>query len=127
MRPSERLAAGAVAVMTAPAVLVFPALGLWYVAKVWPGMGLTDRIVFCCAVASFFGIVPVCFRRGMRRIRQGHSESMTPVDQVLLTAPVLAGGWALTHHWGALLFMIAWDLWSLYQACKEQRTASSGE
>ena len=125
MRTSERLAAAAVAAMTAPAALVFPALGLSYVVKAWPAMSLPDRVTFSCALASFIAVVPICFRRGMRRIRQGHPASMTPLDSVLINIPILAGGWALTHQWGALLFMAAWDLWALFQAYKERLAATS--
>ena len=127
MRSSERVAAFAVAAMTAPALLVFPILGLWYVMRIWPGMGLVDRTMFCCAVVFFVVSTPICFLRGIRLIEQGHSEGMTTVGSVLILTPLLAGGWALTHRLDILLSMAVWELWNMYRAHKRQRETSPGQ
>ncbi len=124
MRFAERLAAGAVVAMTAPAFLVFPILGLWYVTRVWPGMSLVDRTIFCWALVVFFASVPIGFGRCIRRAKRGHNEGMTTTDRVLMYTPILAGGWALTHRVDTLLVMSVWGLWNIYRAHKRQRETS---
>ena len=121
LRSSERLAAIAVIAMTIPAFLAFPVLGMWYVTKVWPNLDRIDRGVFCCALVIFFVGVPYCFQRGMLRARQGHSGDLLPLEIAVITAPVLLGGWALSHRFYVLLFVGFLCLWDMYKAYRRQR------
>ncbi len=120
MRPSERLAAFSVFAMTVPAALAFPALGLWYVAKIWPGMGSLDRVLFCCALALFFVSLSFGFKRGVRRVKQGCPDTLAPVDRFLMLVSYAMGGWALTHRLNIVAFALAWGCWTLYDTYRKQ-------
>ncbi len=121
MRTSERLAVVTVAAMTVPAFLVFPALGLWYVMQVWPGMTWLDRGLFCGAGAALLVGTPRCFLRGLNRIKQGSAEGMAPTDRAFIYIPFLVGGWALTGRWDNLLVLSVWGLSNVYRAQRRQR------
>lgn len=120
MRFFERSAVVAVAVMTAPAFPIFPALGLWYVAKVWPDMSQIDRSLFLIALVIFCLYVPYSFNSGLKRIRQDRFDGLEPLEIGLLVVPMILGGWALLHRIETLIFISALGAWDMYRAARKK-------
>jgi hypothetical protein len=99
--------------------LAFPALGIWYVFKVWPGMAWFDRGLLCLAVAIFCLGLPYGFRRAHKRYTDGEAVKLLLSDRLMLALPVLMGGWALSHRVNAFLFLLAWIAFDI---CRERRS-----
>ena len=111
----------AVFLMMVPTAIAFPLLGVWSLAKVWPGMSLADRTLLCGALVMLLSGAVLTCRRRMGRIKQGFSAELTPVEQSLIYGPVVAAGWALTHRLDGLLLGLACVLWTVCQARSKRR------
>ena len=120
---SEKIAGASLAVMTIPAFLAFPILGVWYCAKVWPVMTWVDRGLFFFAVSFLCVALTRLLRTRRASVLQGHVVSPTATDIALVNIPMLIGAWALTHNTAALIGMSAYAIFSVRTAANSQKLA----
>ncbi len=99
MRTSERIAAGALIVVTLPALLAFPAFAAVALYRAWPHLGVLERVAFVSATTWLGVVVPRLFRHRLALFWRGEAAPCSLADQFLIVAPISIAGWALTHQW----------------------------
>lgn len=107
MRASERLAVVTVVLMVAPAFLVFPALGIWLVVRVWPDLTIVQQACFWLSLAMLGLTVPYVIRRHLDAFWFGRTRKLSRIEEALLLLPLALGAWSLTGDWAAAIAVLS--------------------